>query len=80
MITLYDERYNTVDNLSAKICISNKTKVEIAKYLKLYQKYMKLKDRSNIFPVIANANFIVEDATQIKIKIRKHVNVNIKLS
>ena len=41
---------------------------------------MKLKYRSNIFPVIANAKFIVEDATQIKSRIRKHVNVNIKLS
>ena len=81
MITLdkCDERYNTGDNLSAKICISNKTKAEIAKYLKLYQKYMKLKHRSNIFPVIANASFIVEDATQIKSRIRKHVNVNVSV-
>ena len=40
---------------------------------------MKLKHRSNIFPVIANANFIVEDATQIKSRIRKHVNVNVSV-
>ena len=40
---------------------------------------MKLKQRQNIFYVIANANSIVQLAIQIKNGIMKHVNVSVKI-
>ena len=40
---------------------------------------MKLKQWQNIFHVIVNANLIVQHVIQIRGRIRKHVNVNVKI-
>ena len=40
---------------------------------------MKLKQRKNIFHVIVNAMSIVQHVIQIKNRIMKHVNVNVKI-
>ena len=40
---------------------------------------MKLKQRKYIFHVIVNANSIVQHVIQIKNRIMKHVNVNVKI-
>ena len=40
---------------------------------------MKLKKWQNIFHVIINANSIVEHLIQIKNRVIKHVNVNVKI-
>ena len=39
---------------------------------------MRLKQRRNIFLLIANVNPMVQHVSQIKNGIRKHVNVNVK--
>ena len=41
---------------------------------------MKLKKWQNIFHVIINANSIVEHLIQIKNRVIKHVNVNVKIA
>ena len=66
--------------LSPELCFPKETKDIYAKTFNMITNKNEVKQWQNIFHVIVNANLIVQNVIQIKNRIIKHINVNLKLS
>ena len=75
----YSGSYNSVDDLSTKICVPSKIKDINVKVFDMIARTNEAKTMIIHVHMIANANSTVQLAVQIKNRKMKHVNVSVKL-